>query len=706
MEETTRILITEDNADHAELSKSILQKNFNCTVEVTSDGKSCLDSVQSSNFDILLLDYILPDYNGLTILNKVNNLNLNTAVIMITGQGDEKVAVEAMKAGAYDYIVKTTGYITTLPLIVKKAIEKHLLTITQQKMKDQLVEQNKTLNILYQISSTLNMPQPFPELIYNSLSKILKMMKLEYGAIYLSESLAGEISDIFCQGFEKEIRDHLKEQLLSDSFINYFFQAQKNPVSFDEIHQCEHNRKLKNRHIYIFGLKFKRENIGFFITGGRLLTETDEIIFDSLLNQIVVVIERNLLLIEEKKAREFSENLRTISEIINSSLNIDEILNSVLKKIVTYVNATSGAIFIFDTESNSFEVVYDYCLPDSVYSRLKNIDKKHILRSIDNNNQVKNSLAKTHQTDNEKTSFKSFISIPITSKNEIIGIIDLGSTEKNFFTDDDKVLLKAISDQVSITIGKARLFEQVNQLKDFNEDIVQSLEEGILIENETGDITFSNPKMEKLVKLTREEIRHKKLTDLVKEEYHETIHDNKNLLQNKQPCRFEAALVGKHNIEIDVQISCHPLFERDSYRGSLTVFVDITEIKQLESQLLQSEKLSAVGQLVSGVAHELNNPLSSIMGLSKLLIQDVGVKKFREDLEIIYKEGYRCHKIVENLLTFARKHKPEKTWTNIHDVITSVIELRSFQFRKDEIHIRKKFNTKIPKLFISFNRYF
>lgn len=706
MDETTRILIAEDNADHAELSKSILQKKFNCTVEVTSDGKSCLNAIRSNHYDILLLDYILPDRNGLAILNEVNELNSSTAVIMITGQGDEKVAVEAMKSGAYDYIVKSTGYLTTLPLVIKKAIEKHLLTIAQQQMKDQLVEHNKSLNILYQISSTLNVAKPFPELINDSLSQILKMMKLDYGAIYLTERLSGELSDVFCQGFEKRIQDHIKERLLSDSFRDLFYKINKNPLSLEEVVQCdfsqEHNQHLKALHINIYGLKLKQKNIGFFITGGRPLTETDKNIFNSLLNQIVVVIERNVLLIEEKKAREFSENLRTISEIINSSLDINEILNSILKKIVAYVDATCGAIFIFKPHSNSFESVYDYQLPDCVYSRLKNFDKSQVLESFKNNRKIKHRSA---QTRDNASSIKSFLSIPITNRDEIIGIIDLGSNENNSFTDDDRVLLKAISDQVSTAIDKARLFEQVNQLKEFNENIVQNLEEGILIENETGEITFSNPKMESLVNLPREAIHLKKLTDFLKTDYHQIVHHHKNLLKKKQPCRFEAALCGDSTNDVIVQISCHPLFEGQRFLGSLTVIVDISEIKHLESQILQSEKLSAVGQLVSGVAHELNNPLSSIIGLAKLLAQDVGVKKFRDDLEIIYKEGYRCHKIVDNLLTFARKHTPEKIWTDIHDVIISVLELRSFQFRKDEIHIQKKFSSKIPKLYIDFHQF-
>ncbi|MFZ5515432.1 MAG: response regulator [Candidatus Zhuqueibacterota bacterium] len=708
MDEATRILIAEDNTDHAELSKSILQKNFHCTVDVTPDGKSCLALLRTRRFDILLLDYILPDCNGLTILNEISKLKSNIAIIMITGQGDEKVAVEAMKAGAYDYITKSTGYLTTLPLIIRKAIETHLLTLEQQRMKDQLFEQNKTLSILYQISSTLNKSKPFPELINDSLSKILKLMKLDYGAIYLSENLTGNLADVFCQGFEPAIRDHLKQHLLGDSFIKFFTQGQKRPVTLNDIIPCstmfESELNADFRHIYIYRLALKRKNMGFFITGGRALTETDQNIFDSLLNQIVVVIERNLLLIQEKNARELSDNLRAISEIINSSTDIDDVLNSVLNKIITYVNATCGAIFIFKADSNSFEAVYHYCLPAPVLSRLKKLNKIQKMHFGNNHLSVNPDRRDAVQKHPRKGALQSFISIPIRSKNEIIGIIDLGCDRENAFSDNDAPLLKAISDQVSTAIAKARLFQQVRQLKEFNENIVQNLEEGILIENDKGDITFANPRMEKLVNRSQDNLQFKQMMDLVKEDYHEILQYNKKLLLKKQPCRFEAALVRDGHEEIVVQISCHPLFEGETYCGALAVFVDITETKKLESLLIQSEKLSALGQLISGVAHELNNPLAGIMGMSKLLIQEIGVKKFRDDLEIIQREAYRCHKIVDNLLTFARKHAPEKTWTNIHDVINSVLELRLFQFKKDNIGIDKEFAPGIPRLYVDFHQ--
>jgi two-component system NtrC family sensor kinase len=80
----------------------------------------------------------------------------------------------------------------------------------------------------------------------------------------------------------------------------------------------------------------------------------------------------------------------------------------------------------------------------------------------------------------------------------------------------------------------------------------------------------------------------------------------------------------------------------------------------MQEQLLQSEKLSAIGEMISGVAHELNNPLASVMGFAQLLQNAQVPPDVARKLGIIHSESQRCQRVVQNLLSFARKHKPER----------------------------------------------
>ena len=124
----------------------------------------------------------------------------------------------------------------------------------------------------------------------------------------------------------------------------------------------------------------------------------------------------------------------------------------------------------------------------------------------------------------------------------------------------------------------------------------------------------------------------------------------------------------------------------------------------VQSQLMQAEKMSAIGLLISGVAHELNNPLSGIMGFAQLLQQSELNPKARKHLERIYNEAVRSQRIVQNLLSFSRRHKPEKTHENLNGVIDGVIELRAYQLQVDNVEVVRHYDPRLPKTMLDFHQ--
>ena len=120
------------------------------------------------------------------------------------------------------------------------------------------------------------------------------------------------------------------------------------------------------------------------------------------------------------------------------------------------------------------------------------------------------------------------------------------------------------------------------------------------------------------------------------------------------------------------------------------------ELEEAQNQLVQAEKMSVVGQLVSGVAHELNNPLAGVLGYSQLLLRMEVSGEVKRGLERIESEADRCKRIVQNLLIFARKNRPQKRPIDINGVVESVLELKEYQFKVDNVRVVKDLAPRLP----------
>ena len=149
------ILIVDDNPDHAQLAKDkLLSTNPKYQVSIAPSGTECLKLLSQNNFDILLLDYNLPKENGLELLSKLRKM-YHLPVIFVTGQGNEKIAVNAIKAGAYDYITKSTNYLNILPLVVEKAINAFQTKKLQARLQKSLEESEEKYRDLVENANDL-----------------------------------------------------------------------------------------------------------------------------------------------------------------------------------------------------------------------------------------------------------------------------------------------------------------------------------------------------------------------------------------------------------------------------------------------------------------------------------------------------------------------------------------------------------------------
>ena len=130
--------------------------------------------------------------------------------------------------------------------------------------------------------------------------------------------------------------------------------------------------------------------------------------------------------------------------------------------------------------------------------------------------------------------------------------------------------------------------------------------------------------------------------------------------------------------------------------GWLQVYSDVTGERQIQAKMLQTEKMAAMGHLVSGIAHELNNPLTAIMGYAQLLLGH-GLKPARlEEAKKVYQEAERARRIVKNLLYFARENKPQRTRVDINEVVQRALALRSYELKVENIEVKCDLAPNLP----------
>ncbi len=158
-----------------------------------------------------------------------------------------------------------------------------------------------------------------------------------------------------------------------------------------------------------------------------------------------------------------------------------------------------------------------------------------------------------------------------------------------------------------------------------------------------------------------------------------------------EPTAFKAAL----NCDIRVV----PLKRDMGCVDSLLILMaDLTSQFQLQQNLVQSEKLSAIGEIVAGVAHELNNPLTGILGYAQLLMSSKVEPTIHTRLEHITMEAERCRRIVQNLLSFARHYESEKAVRCVNDILSDTLALREYQIRIDGIELELDFDPNVPNI--------
>lgn len=261
--------------------------------------------------------------------------------------------------------------------------------------------------------------------------------------------------------------------------------------------------------------------------------------------------------------------------------------------------------------------------------------------------------------------------------------------------------LASMSDSLSrIQTDFLRNLQQLQQQASFLDNLQHVLNHSsdmVMMLNDRNNITFSNRSArEKLGVLPDTSIRRSLAEGLLKKEDAQRLSD---LLENWEAVDEVFEFSRTDNGQLFVHCLQTVVNLQDLSRNKIIILRDMTERRMIENQLYRSEQLAALGQLISGVAHELNNPLAAVLGFAELSRDEkLTHEELNRNLEIIEREARRTAHIVENLLNFSRQRDSKRVPTNVHDLLERCFTLLAYNFRTNNVTVHRNYLASLPLL--------
>jgi two-component system, NtrC family, sensor kinase len=412
-----------------------------------------------------------------------------------------------------------------------------------------------------------------------------------------------------------------------------------------------------------------------------------------------------------RKRYDYRKTLIEFGRELSSETDLDKMLSAVVDRLSRTLLVDRAAIFLATGETletfvmgKSFGMAETQSLDLSFLAqqRPEMTEAGHLF--FDNTHQV---LRETPEAQQAIAQLDLNYYIPCTVQNKTIAVLGLGKTQDgDFLSSEDVELLETLAGYLGIAIQNARLYASLEQkviqyerLKDFNENIVESISVGVMAIDLEDRIEFWNSQMEVMYARPRAHVLGQKLSEVMPANFVEEFYRVRQSPGIHNMYKFRLATpVGEERV---TNVAIAPLVSRHySVIGRLVIVDDITERIDLEAQLSHAEKMSSIGLLAAGVAHEVNTPLAVISSYAQMLQKQVSAdEKQSKLLEKITQQTFRASEIVNNLLNFSRTQGAEFSEVDVNKIIQETLTLLEHQFKVGRVRVEQELKTDLPRIY-------
>lgn len=241
--------------------------------------------------------------------------------------------------------------------------------------------------------------------------------------------------------------------------------------------------------------------------------------------------------------------------------------------------------------------------------------------------------------------------------------------------------------------------KELRQQEEFQRHLLESFPDLILVIDPEEHYTFVSTRIRDLLGYEADVLRHRKVSD-VEDFSPEFLELYRDVVSGKRLfglCEYGAR--HQNGTWRTLRASASPLYDAENrVKGVVVSARDITVEKKLEQQIIQSERLAAMGQMIGGFAHELNNPLTSILGLSEMLQESEASEQARKHLGMMHAQARKAAEIVQNLMFFSRPPAPGKSRVDVNELVQRTLHLHAYSLRKSNVTVDFAADTSLPSV--------